>query len=75
MRLTYQWPPATVGNEAYQLNVQKQAGTPPWPMVVELVAPGGEWQPVAPPGQATPTGVSFSFDLATDTSVIARRAH
>jgi hypothetical protein len=75
VRLAYQLPPATVGNEAYQLHVQKQAGTPPWPMVVELLAPGGDWQPVTPPGQATASGVAFSFDLATDTSVLARRAN
>jgi hypothetical protein len=75
VRLTYQLPPATVGNDVYRLNVQKQAGTPPWPMLVDLLAPGGGWQPVTPSGQATAAGVSFAFDLATDTGVIARRTN
>jgi hypothetical protein len=75
VRLTYQLPPGTVGRDRYQLHVQKQAGTPPWPIVVDLLAPGAGWRPVAPEGQATETGVSFAFDLVTDTDVIARRTN
>lgn len=68
---TYDLPPRTAGPQAYHLAVQKQAGTPPWPVEVFLA---GAWRPVQPTGQVTAEGVSFAFDLAADTQVVAKAA-
>ena len=53
----------------YTLTVQKQPGTPPWPVQIVLNDPSGAWQPGAPGGQRTADGVQVSFDLARDTVV------
>lgn len=68
---TYDLPPHTVGPQTYRLALQKQAGTPPWSVEVFLA---GAWRPVQPDGQATAEGVSFAFDLAADTQVVAEAA-
>lgn len=74
VRLSYQLPAGLLDGAAYRLRVQKQPGTPAWPVKVALVAPPGEvWQPVAPGGQQTEQGVQVFFELSRDTDVIMQR--
>ncbi len=74
VRLSYQLPAGLLDGAAYRLRVQKQPGTPAWPVKVALVAPPGEvWQPVAPGGQQTEQGVQVYFELSRDTDVVMQR--
>lgn len=78
VRLSYELPASAVSKDSYRLLVQKQAGTPPWPVEVTLLQPegeaGAEWELVSPQGlsQRTPVGLTVSFRLRTDTLVEAR---
>jgi hypothetical protein len=74
VRLSYQLPAGLLDGATYRLRVQKQPGTPAWPVKVALVAPPGEvWQPVAPGGQQTEQGVQVYFELSRDTDVVMQR--
>jgi hypothetical protein len=73
VRLTYDLPPGLVGPRDYHLRVQKQPGTPAWPVKVVLIDPTGAWQPLAPGGRRTEQGVQVVFDLKRDTDVVMAR--
>ena len=73
VRLTYELPPGLVGPHDYALRVQKQPGTPAWPVKVVLVDATGAWQPVAPGGRRTEQGAQVVFDLERDTDVVMAR--
>lgn len=74
VRLSYRLPAGLMDGDSYHLRVQKQPGTPAWPVKVALVAPPGQvWQPVAPGGQQTEQGVQVFFELSRDTDVAMRR--
>jgi hypothetical protein len=70
---TYELPPGTLADSAaaYHLRVQKQPGTPAWPVQVTVRNGAVNWQPVEPPGQTTPRGAVFQFELRTDVDVVA----
>ncbi len=74
VRLTYTLPAGLLDGAFYRLHVQKQPGTPAWPVKVLLVDPAGGWQPVAPGGQQTAQGVQVFFDLSRDVDVVMKRA-
>jgi hypothetical protein len=74
VRLRYHLPAGLLDGDTYRLLVQKQPGTPAWPVKVVLVAPPGElWRPVAPGGQQTEQGVQLFFELNRDTTVVIER--
>lgn len=70
---TYELPPGTLAaaTTAYHLRVQKQPGTPAWPVRVTVRNGAVAWQPVTPAGQATDVGAVFLFELRTDADVAA----
>ena len=75
LRLTYELPADTIREDTYRLLVQKQPGTPAWPITVTIVDSSGSWQPISPAGvgQSTADGAKFSWDLRKDTEIVARR--
>lgn len=73
LRLTYELPPGLIGPRDYNLRVQKQPGTPVWPVKVVVVDDGAAWQPVAPGGRRNEQGAQVIFDLSRDTDVVMAR--
>ena len=73
VRLSYTLPAGLLDGDTYRLRVQKQPGTPAWPVKVLLSDPDGGWQPVGPGGQQTDEGVQVFFDLTRDVDVIMQR--
>lgn len=69
--LTYELTPGTLASGIYRLHLQKQPGTPAWPVRVTVRHGANTWQPVTPAGQSAPEGAIFQFELRTDTEVVA----
>jgi hypothetical protein len=73
VRFTYALPAGTIQGDTYWLRVQKQPGTPAWPIQMTLLDPTGEWRPVSPAGTNSPEGVNFSWKLNQDTEIFIQR--
>lgn len=73
VRLSYELPASVVDDATYKLRVQKQPGTPAWPLQVALLDSAARWLPVSAGGVAIDGGVSFSLTLDADLEVVARR--
>ena len=66
VRLRYELPAGTVANDSYHLRLQKQPGTPGWPVTVVLHDSTGSWMPGESAAKRTNKGVELSTQLATD---------
>lgn len=69
LRLTYELPPSqggAAGSATYRLRVQKQPGTPAWPLHVTLMDAAGVWRPVSAGGEVSAEGVRYALPLAED---------
>ena len=66
VRLRYELPAGTVANDSYHLRLQKQPGTPGWPVTVVLHDPTGSWMPGESVAKRTDRGVELSTQLVTD---------
>ncbi len=69
VRLSYALPAGLIDGGTYNLRVQKQPGTPAWPVEVVMVDPEGVWQATTPDGQRSDQGLQLSFTLSSDTDV------
>ena len=66
VRLRYELPAGTVANDSYHLRLQKQPGTPGWPVTVVLHDSTGSWMPGESAAKRTNKGVELSTQLAMD---------
>ena len=66
VQLRYELPAGTVANDSYHLRLQKQPGTPGWPVTVVLHDPTGSWMPGESAAKRTNQGVELSTQLVTD---------
>ena len=75
VRLRYELPAGTVANDSYHLRLQKQPGTPGWPLTVVLQDPTGSWMPGESAAKRTNKGVELSTQLVTDMDLEFVRPH
>ena len=75
VRLHYELPAGTVTNDSYHLRLQKQPGTPVWPMTIVLQDSTGSWMPGESAAQRTNKGVELSTQLVTDMDLEFVRSH
>ena len=75
VRLRYELPAGTVANDSYRLRLQKQPGTPGWPVTVVLQDSTGSWMPGEPAATRTNKGVELSTQLVTDMDLEFVRPH
>ncbi|MEA3337836.1 MAG: DUF4012 domain-containing protein [Chloroflexota bacterium] len=73
VRLQYELPAGTIGGDRYDLRVQKQPGTPSWPVTVMLTDSQGDWQLVEPESGLDQDENTVLFWLASDTDLSFER--
>ena len=75
VRFRYELPAGTVANDSYHLRLQKQPGTPGWPLTVVLQDFTGSWMPGESTAKLTDEGVELSTQLVTDMDLEFVRSH
>lgn len=70
VRLRYELPPGTVDANRYELRLQKQPGTPGWPIKIVLQDPAKQWSSSEAGARRTDTGLEVSMALLSDVDLV-----
>lgn len=71
--LRYRLPASVLQDGLYRLRIQKQAGTPPWPVEIAIDDPAGGWQLEQGDAASREDGTLITLQLASDSDLTFRK--